>query len=921
MRVQKFKLKILTIFLLGLISVSALYKDENQVSLDNDENYTSIDRSNNLDLPLLSNVSISEQNSLIIDNQSFDFSSQESVTRMFSKQNLTEGNSTPSDIYAPSDYTLANVSVSLDAIGEGFEQLIIENESVTYTDRIEMFAQSFSITSEVWISAIYLPISSKGDITPNITILRESHEGEELHRYNTTLSDGGWTNIVNDPLILEPGQYFVVMEVLDGEAEPQFSHWMHSDDNSTLTLFQDINIGSWEIADYDMGLIIDTIGYIEDISAIDINVNEQEYIMENDLWTLDFTQIIENDHVILNFTSNISQLVYTYNISCTYFRFTPLIPNIEIAQNEIHFNFTLDLLEPELDYQDYQVIVNQIYLDYFYIEILNNGSIINYQRISPEEIVFFEWGEPLELKFVSLNAIEQIDVIHTNHVGDLTNINVSTEYSGNITWLIYENDLLIHSQTNETNGFLSLDWELTPPLNSQNLNFQILFYGENHAGWEEEEIAIIQRTNITASPITAYVFDEIVLECEYWEIFSNDSVEDATITYDLEGFSSLLIQNELNQYQNTLELDPYNFGPGIYEITYTASCDGYDPQSFKAELQILSRPINFEIIQNGNDFKAGEELRLTVHLEDILGVNQLLDPVDVKISLYAESPQSAYSTAQNQTIDYLIYTETAENVESNHTFLIPMEIDFEAGIYTLSVEILSDTYNGIYIQNNFIEILEPTNNYLYFLFIGPVIGTSVILFVINRKRQARKSIAGIMIMHENGVLIANKIEANFTDKDPLLISGAMSGMIMLIKEITGGGIKTIEIDEGYVSIVRGEKYWLVLFLRNNPVWIQSSIRNCVKQISNEVGSDIMSYSGMPIPISLDSLTLKYFHKIIEDEYIEAIPSDEVIETEPLNEAISEKMAIEAQSITDSTNTTSSDLNVSENDTKNPSEKK
>ena len=79
-------------------------------------------------------------------------------------------------------------------------------------------------------------------------------------------------------------------------------------------------------------------------------------------------------------------------------------------------------------------------------------------------------------------------MIRTNHVGDTTNINVSTEYPGNITLFIYENDLLIHSQTNETDGFLSLDWELTPPLDTQNLDFQILFFGQNHAGWGKKKL-------------------------------------------------------------------------------------------------------------------------------------------------------------------------------------------------------------------------------------------------------------------------------------------------------------------------------------------------------------------------------------------------------------------------------------------------
>ena len=39
----------------------------------------------------------------------------------------------------------------------------------------------------------------------------------------------------------------------------------------------------------------------------------------------------------------------------------------------------------------------------------------------------------------------------------------------------------------------------------------------------EKEIDLIQRTNMIASPIVAYAFDEIVLECNYQEWFSKSN--------------------------------------------------------------------------------------------------------------------------------------------------------------------------------------------------------------------------------------------------------------------------------------------------------------------------------------------------------------------------------------------------------------
>ncbi|MHA1612477.1 MAG: hypothetical protein ACTSYU_10535, partial [Promethearchaeota archaeon] len=657
MKTQKFKLKILAIFLFGMLSVCAFYSNENQISQDENEKNISIDLLNYPDPPLTSDVRLSEQNFPLIDNQSFDFSSQESVTRTFSQQIPIEGNST-FNVTAPSNYTLANISVSLDGLADGYENITIA-ENAGFASNEEMQAQSFSITRKVWITSLSLLFNiDKKAITPNITIRRENETGDILLLHNTAIPiTGGWINVVSEPLILDPGLYFVRMDVLPEEVASSNLRWQKTAYNSTLTMYYDTSLSSWESANFDIGLSIITTGYIEDKSAVDVFVNDQKCIYEGDFWMLDLTETVENDKILLNFTTNIF-LIYTYGISCTYFRFTPLIPHTEVdtLTNKIILNFTLDLIEPSIDYENYQVIMNNI-SDYD-VDVTWNGTTVNFE-VRPGKIVFFELADRLVI--VSSNAINQFDVILSNHVGDITNINITTGYSGNITWFIYENDELIHSQINYTDGFLSLDWEIIPSISSQILFFRILFIGEGHVGWGEEEINLLQHTNIDASPIAAYVFDEIVLECDYREFFSNNMIDNATITYELEGFSSPLIQEELNPnvYQATLDLGRYNFEPGTYELTYTASRNGYDPQIIHTELTIAPRTVNFEIVQNSKNLKPGDELRFTINLEDILGGNQLLCPVDVKISLFSETPQPA----KFQNNGYTIYSETANNID------------------------------------------------------------------------------------------------------------------------------------------------------------------------------------------------------------------------------------------------------------------
>ena len=514
-----------------------------------------------------------------INNESFQFSTQESVTRLFSQPIITNTTLIPLD--APANYTQANLSIAFDIAGDGMSQILI-GENATLDSEYEVVAQSFNITKKVWVNELSILMEkAPNSQLPNVTIRRENLTGDVIYTSISPITDNGWINLLSDRIVLDPGFYYLVLEGMVIAA--QYKQWVKTDTNTTHTLYFD---STWISADFDMSLMLNMTGYIEDLSKIDININihPMQYDGDSAVWQLDFATPVVNQSIELAITSNITA-IYTYEIVATYFQNGFIHPTLEIQSEELFYNFSLSLVTPSIEYENYQVVVGGVYPDFYNIKILNNLTEVSYQRISPLEIEFSEAANHLE--FYSMNSIEEIAVIDTNLIGDSTQINVTAGYSGNITINIYEADEVVYSNTSETSGFTSFTWVVGPHFMEPNLQVEVVFTGQNHAGWGEEELALIHQTSIGASDLTAYTIEAITLECDYYDVWLNETVDNASVTYSFEGLSGTMEQNISGGYQSTIDLAIYQFLPGNYTITYHATREGYTPQTIQQQIEIL----------------------------------------------------------------------------------------------------------------------------------------------------------------------------------------------------------------------------------------------------------------------------------------------------------------------------------------------
>ena len=205
-----------------------------------------------------------------------------------------------------------------------------------------------------------------------------------------------------------------------------------------------------------------------------------------------------------------------------------------------------------------------------------------------------------------------------------------------------------------------------------------------------------------------------------------------------------------------------------------------------------------------------------------------------------------------------------EGIITKETFSWEVPSNIEEGSYDLVIEINSDYYTGIL---NLDEAIEVKSSAFWIISLPILIGlvSSVVAGYFIQKEKVKKSLLGLMILHENGAPLAEKISYDMQRSDSALVSGAFIGILSLIKEITGSRLRTIEIDGGFVNLINGKSFWLIVFIKDNPRWIEKVILNLRDEIELEYGEKIIDFHGKPLDISMDDIIKKHFNTEILTE--------------------------------------------------------
>ncbi|QEE17868.1 hypothetical protein DSAG12_03706 [Promethearchaeum syntrophicum] len=774
------------------------------------------------------------------------FNSSETINRSYSN---VEPNSEELSFETPIEYDSFSADIAFNVINETLD--IIEDAPLTYSRNQQ--AQSFIIGKTVNLIGFSISLYTKAEIYPHMEIRNNSYSGELIYAFTPLFisgaSDSGvWINITfSEHIILTPGTYFLWIEKI----LPADSSWEKSSDNNTETWEFTT---SWQPANYDLTLKVRT---SEIINPEDVEMNVNGIPVLNTGIGKGFVRItdeISSTNTILTINSNES-ISFFYSLASIFYRNCSIQYYTQIQQDliEIEWNLTINSGYFSSPYSNYRINVSGIKDDYIFIEVHNQSSIVGYSSISPEVISFT--AEATHILLISENYIDSVNLKDILLVGTTTTVNVSTKGNGDIYLFLWDNETLVYQNSSYNVSYQSFQWHLDPLIDTNSLNVEIFFNGSNEIGYYSRNISINRVSEIISDPIYGYALDNFSFSCFYRDFHSQLPISDGLISYNFGDLSGVMDMDTKGNYSHSIDLSQFSIFPGNYSISIQAEKENYGIVYSEVPIIINPRIVTMELSKSRTTIPPGNTIEFELNLKDIGNQSYLLRPVDIQIRVF--------HTGIRSNVD-LVYHEILEGINQEESFSWKTPSDIEEGSYDIVIEVISEYYTGILTLDQAIEV----KNSIFWLITLPIfIGlvSSIVGGYFVTREKVKRSLLGLMILHDNGAPLAEKISYKMKHSDSALVSGAFIGILSLIKEITGSRLRTIEIEGGYVNIIHGNPFWLILFMKDNPRWIEKGILKLKDEIQFDFGEKIKEFKGKPLDFPLHEMIKKYFNTEIITE--------------------------------------------------------
>lgn len=794
---------------------------------------------------------------------SSEFYANEECFRSF---NWTEMNRTDiSDVnYAtPPNYNYTTANVTFQVMSEPVTTDIVNN---TGGDHIKNeLAQAFNISTTSYLTGISIYSGGNKETNVGMQIRNSTYDGIVIRSFSADLIDG-WVNVTFTPEIyLTAGKYFVWMAM---NSSPSLKQWYSTPSGVNNTETWEKISGVWTRPDYDMTLKIKTSSLInpEDINMM-CGGKPVQYGLLGRGYVNSIKKSINGDNITFE-TNSSTPALYSYSVNAIYSRSSKIDYNYTIDKTTYNpvpkWTLSLNLNNPSPDYKNYQVNISGFRTDYYDIQVFNGTTQISYSRPNPDTIILDNVADSIQ--FNSPNYVSSVNIPTDLYLGGVFPINISVNQIGTVTLDILDNGTMIYSNTSMISSSSVFLWNI--PLQSNiidpnNISILVKYYGDNELGYFEKTTSLKMIGIITASPITAYAFDPILIQCRYSDYYQNAPIENAIINYSVLNIGGSLKYDNSTNYSQVLDANIYSLKPGNYTIDFNAEKQNYKSDSATTSLTINYRPVDIVLTRSSSYMHPGEQMKFYILISDKITGTSLSRPVNIKFYV-----KNSNTSITNETV--FLRTFTGVTNEFVYTWDIPNHIAL--GEYDIFTEIQSDYYTGVlYIANAILVSSKPIIwVYIVLPSIAAVIGTS--FYVREKKHRTKRSVKGMIILHENGIPMAERISTDFTKTDHSLISSAVTGMISIIKEITGNNLRTIEIKDGFVNIIKGDLFWLILFLRRNPKWIKRSIRKCADKIGKKYGRFFAHYTGQLVKIPIDKILQQSFGVKIKGSTYEKLES-------------------------------------------------
>lgn len=366
-----------------------------------------------------------------------------------------------------------------------------------------------------------------------------------------------------------------------------------------------------------------------------------------------------------------------------------------------------------------------------------------------------------------------------------------------------------------------------------------------------DAFTLYNKAYMKCTDVTALVFENVTLEGRYYDAKTNQPIENASMNYKILNIEGLMeFDDQLNgNYTGNIDLNFYRLRPGIYTITYFAQKEGFNSIETSTNIILEWREVEITLSKSTSTVSPGQTVTFEITLKDKKTGGILLYPIDLEFKIIQNTNNTVESIVVSE--DYFSLTQYAD-----YKWIIPNNIG--EGEYNIRIEVNSEFYLGKEIFLKSINIIEPISWWIYLLIALGSLTAMGGTFIFTQRLRTRHSVKGIILLHNSGIPIAQEMIHGTLKYNPILFSGAISGVIALIKEITGQKLHTMEIEGGFLNIIKGEDSLLVVVLQKNPLWIKGILQKCFDEILNDHGSEIEEFKGATIDIELNTYVKSFF---------------------------------------------------------------
>ncbi|UYP45303.1 hypothetical protein NEF87_001588 [Candidatus Lokiarchaeum ossiferum] len=684
----------------------------------------------------------------------------------------------------------------------------------------------------------------KADSEFLFNIREGSKTGTVVFSESTIFTSKGWNTFTPSvPIFLNPGKYYLEYHSTMGES---YLKSCGGGNNESETWYNDG--ANWISCGYDISMRINLTQFLSP-EDIDLHLGSHKivnYLSNYGKVDLAFNlDDIPNDLIITDNSS--SNILINYMMDVNYSRIEPIEYEITQRVNDFQWNLSFSELPAGFSIQSYRKLIYGMQSDYTNIELWDGNSSVAYE-ISSSNLLVSDFPSQ-NLNFLSPNYIAQASVPSSIILGEVVKIVVDCYAVGDISLFLNNLNFLQPLQSFQDVQSCEYDWYIDPYEVNDVLSIDIVYYGENELGILSLPLSLLLKGNLIAQNYFTPAFETLEIVCLYQDYYSKIPIENAEVVLTINEVQAQMVDIGDGWYSFNLDLNKYGFLPGNHSLKIEATKDGFSSIEYLRNLQILKNDVNIDIVLTNSKLKPGDTLLYSILMQENLTQNTLRRPISIKVQMHALNEMGALQTVYDENFDGLI-----SSLNLNWT----SPTDLQENHYSITVEVISDYYQGAKTFSNAFQTIEPLPWYLYLFVVAGAVSVGGFSFFFYCEK-VKKSVLGVITLHDNGMPLAHQFSEMIVQEDIILVSAAFTGILSIIKEITGSHTRVIEIDGGYLNITKENGFWLILLSRMHPRFIESTILKFINSFKEKYITEEILAATMPIQVDFNQLLEQYFH--------------------------------------------------------------